>query len=326
VSTAAEQRTYNAIDAALTAARSGVKVFPVEAESKAPLPGFMWKQQATSKINEVVEDFEYAIRLWGPENVSVAWACGLDGYGAADLDAADAPDWWAELRRTAVINYTRRGEHVIHKFPAGMTPGNSTAGFPTTGWGEFRGASGYIVIAGPDRIGMNVDDLANAVEFPRPEWLRESGDNADAVDGEAVAAFIAEHTESRGNALGGLRTTIARRGEGTSIHEHSRNMLCMAAREAAAGLYSATDGIDAVREWWETQWAKRERNPGESRPAPTRGEWDGVVKWAVGQALKGPERIAEIQDRAAARLEAWKQAQAKRKRDALARWIEECSI
>jgi len=147
-------------------ARHGLAVFAVHAETKAPPPGYLWKARATSNVAHAVDDADYACSLWGEANVSIAWALGLDGYVALDLDVDIPPEWWADLRAVAAINTTRRGEHLIFENPPGLVPGNGTSRFPTSGWGEVRGVGGYIIIAGPDRPGLDAE--ATTVPFPRP--------------------------------------------------------------------------------------------------------------------------------------------------------------
>jgi len=90
------------IQYATRCAQAGMTVFPVDmrpgVNQKAPLPGYMWKERASSVLREVVDDFIRAEQTIGTENVGVGWALGRDNYIATDLDHAE-PEWWASCLR-----------------------------------------------------------------------------------------------------------------------------------------------------------------------------------------------------------------------------------
>ena len=292
-------------------ARAGLLVFPVGMRPddegkrhKRPLPGFSWKERATTTIAQVVEDFTEAIEMFGEGDVGVAWACGLDGYLALDLDVDDEPDWWGEVRPYAAINTTARGEHLVCRFPDDLVPGNSTDRFPSAGWGEMRGFGGFIVIDGPDRPGFDAKHLEGLVPFGHPEWLVPAGDTAEVATLARVEAFRAEHSEAiLPGALGGIESYLAgfspggSRADGRSYpaarHEALIAASCWVARESAAGYFSATDGIDVLRRWWSKIMS--------SEPTRRDGrEFPAAVAWGICQADHDPERIAELRERASA--------------------------
>ena len=111
-------------DRALDYSRYGLRVFPVHATDKRPMPGYGWIELASTQTNHVVEDFERAVELWG-DQVSVAWALGQDGYLAVDIDvdAQHLPEWMPELVQHAAINQTRRGQHLIFRNPPDIESG-----------------------------------------------------------------------------------------------------------------------------------------------------------------------------------------------------------
>jgi hypothetical protein len=286
-------------------ARCGLRVFPVDMRvnsdgkrPKAPAKRYLWKARATTRMAEVVDDFMAAVDDWGEDGVGIAWALGLDGYFALDLDVPDEPHWWAEAAESAAINTTAKGHHLVCRNPDGLIPSNSTSNFPTAGWGEARGHGGYIVIAGPDRPGLDAADLLEIGRFAHPEWLTAEGVIADAVSPEAVQTFEAERSETlHAAALNGVRTFLtdwkpgALRPNGepykASRHDTTIDTACWIAREAAAGMYPAVDGFDALREWWKTVMVNEPKRI-------TNRELPSIIEWAIGQANANPQRIAEL--------------------------------
>jgi hypothetical protein len=266
-------------------ARAGLRVFPVHAGKKEPPPGFMWKARATSNIAHAVEDADHACAKFGEDLVSIAWACGLDGYLALDLDA-DEPAWWSDLEQHGAINRTRRGRHLIFPFPDGLVPGNSTSRFPTAGWGEARGVGGYIVIAGPDRPGFDVRQLRNLAAFPRPEWLTPSDDTQTAATADEVRDFLKSRVaDNQPAALRGIQRFLDDWAPGKTRpngkqYEASRHVTavataCWIAREASAGKFPAKDGFDVLARWWIKVQDEPYRAKLDGR------EWKSIVAWGV---------------------------------------------
>jgi len=271
------------IEAACNYARMGLRIFPVHAANKSPLPGYGWAALATNKINEVVEDFDRAIQEWSHDYVSVAWALGLDDCVAIDLDTVSEPEWVAELESAAAINKTRRGRHLIFRNPEGVTPGNGISNFPTHVGFDVRGIGGYIIIAGPDRPGLDPASVRTCGVFPHPEWLSPYGGYTNAATKAEVLQFAKDHATGRGpQYLNWLPTAIATQwhpenaGEpGVGRHPLACEWLAKVAEESQLGLYPFADGVKVVREWW------RSVTPPERHGR----EWDGIVTWAVGRAL-----------------------------------------
>jgi hypothetical protein len=278
-------------DEACDYGRAGISVFPVHyapgaQDDKAPMPGYLWQDRATDRVQYIVEDFEDAIRLWGEANVSIAWALGQDGYMAIDLDQPDDPEWWHAVDYAGITNVTKRGVHLIFKNPPGIEPSNSTAQFPTRGWGDVRGTGGYIVIAGPDRPGFDAEQLGQAQPFPRPEWLTEYGGGATAVSMQSVMDFANAHNTSSDIAaerhkLNGIVGMVDRfmeswKGESGGRHDYCQWMLAAVAEESGKGYYPFKAGVQITREWWKTVMAKE--------PQRWDREFEGMLRWAVGKA------------------------------------------
>jgi hypothetical protein len=110
---------YDPIAEAVRLARYGMAVSPwvLTGRDKNPaLPG-SWLQNATCKINEVVEDFEHAVSKYGAERVLVGWAIGRDGFCAMDNDHGLHESVAVILDHPHGINQTFRGEHIIFRNP-----------------------------------------------------------------------------------------------------------------------------------------------------------------------------------------------------------------
>jgi hypothetical protein len=238
---------------------------------------------ASTQTNHVVEDFDRAMQLWG-DNVSVAWALGRDGCLAIDIDVdgEHIPAWMPELVQAAVINITRRGQHLIFKMPDEAQIGNGTSNFPSQGWGEVRGAGGYIIIAGPDRPGLDLGEMSKLVVFPRVEYLATYGGPVDAVSKDELLAFANAHsTTTNINMLNGVRTAIEayspnRNGDpAKGRHPFAVWAMCEVADESMQGFYAFKDGFRLVQDWW------RSVTPPERHGR----EWVGICCWAVGRAL-----------------------------------------
>ena len=284
------------VDLALAYARYGLRIFPVNAIEKSPMPGYGWYELASDQVNHVYEDFDRAMQLWG-DQVSVAWALGRDGCVAIDVDVEGEriPDWMTELVNAAVINITRRGQHLIFKMPDDTTIGNGTSGFPSQGWGEVRGQGGYIIIAGPDRPGLDLGEMTKLVAFPRPEYLTTYGGPVDAVSKAELLEFANAHsTASNINMLNGLRAAIEaytedRNGDpARGRHPFAVWAMCEVATESLQGFYAFKDGFRLVQDWW------RSVTPPERHGR----EWVGICCWAVGRALskQSPPTTADAGD------------------------------
>jgi P4 family phage/plasmid primase-like protien len=298
----ADEDVEPATQAGARFAGAGMHVFPVDmrpdengALLKAPLDGYMWKQRATTDLREVIDDVIEAEFLIGSENVGIAWAVGLDRKLALDLDSAE-PEWWGELTETAV-NVSKRGVHRIYDMPPGRRIGNSTSRFPTQGWGEVRGAGGYIVVWWPgDRPGFDVAELSKIVEFSRSEWLSDADEERPGVSYAELEAFKADHVDD-GQVwrLNGFRTQLAERPPGSSRNIWGVRVACHMAREAAADLVSAAEAFAVLEEWWAELSRQGPEKNAKTGAMKTRKLTDRELRriecYAVGQLT--PERIAQ---------------------------------
>jgi AAA domain/Bifunctional DNA primase/polymerase, N-terminal len=265
--------------------RAGLEIFPVHSITKSPMPGYGWLSLASRQVNHITEDFLRAIELWGEDNVSIAWKLG-EGYVALDFDVKPEPAWASELEPAAMINTTKRGRHFVFADPPGVIPGNGVSGFPTQGWGEVRGAGGYIIIGGPDRPGLDVTDWQRRIQpFPFPEWLSPYGGYTNSATVAQVIEFAKEHAASKGaQYLNWLPVAIETQwtpaNEGDSRfgrHPLACEWLAKAAEESQLGLYSFMDAVNLIKTWWNSVVPS-------IRGSNSR-EWAGMLTWAVGRAL-----------------------------------------
>jgi hypothetical protein len=248
-----------------------------------------WYDLGSTNVSDVVQDFEEAIRKAGsPERVWVGWPAGADGYTALDIDAPEkvGPQLQAVLDAggCAVNPTSKPGRyHAIWLTPEGMLVSNSTARFPEQGWGEVRGFHGQIVIAGPDRPGLDAAELGKATPFPRPEWLSDFVEAGASATASEVAEFLAAHTSNE--APRRLEVIVGYGAdEGWRAARHDRAMLTLgwAMRDARIGLIPAGEAVARLRKQFldavagDTQRARE-------HPHPER-DFDRLVARAVGLA------------------------------------------
>lgn len=279
---------------ALGYAAEGMHVFPVRADTKAPLPGYAWLTMASTQASEVAKDFTIAIMAWGADMVSIAWALGVDGCMAVDIDAQPEPPWIPEIEKFGAHAKTRKGRHLYFKNPQGVVPGNGISGFPTHQGFDVRGAGGYVVIAGPDRPGLTIEQYERMQAFPRADWLTSYGGSTNSATPAEVREFAAKHTASRGDQyLNWLRTAIetqwqpGNEGDPTAgRHPLACEWMAKVAEESQVGMYSFTEAALIVKRWWQSV-----------TPSERHGrEWNGILSWAVGRALSHPPTESDAGD------------------------------
>ena len=137
-------------------------------------------------------------------------------------------------------------------------------------------------------------NTAGAPMIPLPDEIAEMLDDAspaeDAASDVQVTAFIAEHRQNtRPNVLQGLVSALRKRfASGESRHQSTVSAVTGAMKEARIGLYPAQLVIDTLKPIFLKEVAKPPagKKQGKARNgARAESEWDGIVAWAVGQAL-----------------------------------------
>jgi hypothetical protein len=127
-----------------------------------------------------------------------------------------------------------------------------------------------------------------------PDEIAELLDDASPADDAAsdadVAAFIAEHKQrSRAQILAGLTSALRKRiGAGESRHQSTVTVSAGAMKEARLGLYPAQTAIDALKLIFVEAVAKQptsDKQGAARNGAIAQSEWNGILAWAVGQAL-----------------------------------------
>ena len=244
-------RAYDPIAEAVRLGRYGLSISPfvLDGRDKRPALGGSWLQNATSRINEVVEDFEHAVSRHGAQNVLVGWALGRDGFNAMDDDHGLAASVAVVLDHPHAVNVTHRGRHLVFRNP-GFEPSNSNAKFPDPSFGEFRGRGGCIIVAGVDRPGFDPTELERAGPFPFPEWLTPANESAPAADNATVTKFLAQHTDDL--ATDRLDHFIAKLNADPKVSRHERliKYAGLFMRDARAGIVPAETARSALWDWW----------------------------------------------------------------------------
>lgn len=261
----------------------GMHVFPTHAITKEPMRGYAWLDMATTDRDEIIKDFTVAIIEWGADFVSIGWALGRDDCLAVDIDATPEPPWIAEIDKFGAHAKTRRGRHLYFRNPPGLTPGNGVSGFPTHTGFDVRGAGGYVVVAGPDRPGLTIEQYERMQPFPRADWLTSYGGQTNSATSDQVRDFAKLHTASKGpQYLNWLTKAIesqwhpGQEGDPSSgRHPLACEWMAKIADEAQLGYYSFAEATMIVKRWWQSvvpkdRWGR---------------EWNGIMSWAVGRAL-----------------------------------------
>ena len=292
--------TTTRLQQAVEYGRAGIKVFPVRwnpggEDHKAPMRGYAWRISATSDPGDIATDFTLAEMDWGIEGVAIAWATGEDGKVVIDLDRKEIPAWTQAFEWCAAINETGKGWHFICDFPVEFEPGNGTANLPDRNGVDVRGKGGYIVVAAPDRPGLDISEISKCQPFPRADWLVPYGGQIDALDMDELRAFRDRNNRSTmPNAINGIKTRLehfdARRAEGIieSRHNKAIDVMVMGGEDAIRGLYPFQDVIKLVHAWWLTVTT--------DEPSRHGREWRNIVGWAAGRAQVNVGPPAEASD------------------------------
>lgn len=238
----------------------------------------------------------------------------LGRSGALGIDV-DHPDKFPEALRkhllTAPYQSTRPGEtrrgHYPFVAPPGRLLGNGTGKLGGS-WGEIRGQNGVIIVApsvhpSPDgEYRWHRTGIVPVLPAEIADLLPDGAPAEDAATDQAVAAFIDQHTSAeRPGVLNGIKAAFRKNIEtGQSCHTSAISAVAGAMKEAAAGLYPAKLAIDELRPMF-ANYAALGGSSGRTRTgAAAESEWQGILAWAVGQALAADPD--ETRERAAEKL------------------------
>jgi hypothetical protein len=276
------------LDAALRYAEAGWCQVPLRLGTKHPgsVLGAGWPEQSS-------RDKKTLTAWFSGTSYGIALHVGRCGAVVFDVDNPDAlPETLAAALADAAVPYqaTRpdmpgRG-HYVFAMPPGRVLGNG-AGKLGTRWGEVRGRNGVIVVAPSEH--SNGGRYAWQRVGPVPvlpagiaEALSDASEQLDPADDATVAAFIDKHTT--GNAPGRLAGPLNRLSDeiaaGASVHDATRNALCWALREAAAGLYPAAEAVAEIKRRHRAGYPSKHSGRGEPPP----GEWADLVAYATAHA------------------------------------------
>jgi P4 family phage/plasmid primase-like protien len=276
-------RDIDRIRAAIAYAEAGWYIIPVAADTKAPtVLGKDWPSKSSRDPQEIASWFA------GTDH-GIGLHVGRSGGVVFDVDSwEDFPEEFRPLLAEAPFQSTRDNDphrgHYVFEVPEGRVLGNGRGELPKA-FGEVRGLNGIIVVQPTEhvkehgryqwlRIG-NVPVLPKDLDAVLPE-----GKTAEsAVSDDMVKAFVAEHARAEKPAL--LKAVLqrfARDCESGSRHEALVEALPWAMRDARLGFYPAKTAIDAL--WTDFEALMQ----GETGRWP-RSEFNGVLAWAVAQAL-----------------------------------------
>jgi AAA domain/Bifunctional DNA primase/polymerase, N-terminal len=166
------------LKAALAMAANGLRVFPLQENSKLPLPGISWKQLVTSDPSRIK-------KLWGDKNYNYAIATGFyaEGKYLVPLDYDVKPDKKTGIKARGAEAFAL---HEMLDLPTdGMRSDTPTGGWHLFYWStkeirnsaskiangcDARGEGGYVV--GPGSIINGVPYVLRDGPIPElPEWV-----------------------------------------------------------------------------------------------------------------------------------------------------------
>jgi len=156
------------------------------------------------------------------------------------------------------------------------------------GWGEIRGLNGIIVVApAPDGRCWKRTGPLRPLPDEIAEKLPTGSPGEDAATDEQVKKFLTEHTTAtRPEMVKGWTTILTRHIEADeSCHTSTVSVMAGAMKEARAGYFSAADAAAAIKPVF-INTAALGGSSGTVRTGDVaQSEWDGILAWAVGQAL-----------------------------------------
>jgi hypothetical protein len=291
------------LTAALAYAAAGFYVLPAKRGTKDPgsIVSKGWHHKSSRDPKQITAWFA------GTDH-DIALHCGRSGAAVFDVDNPNKlPDvlrkhLWAAPFQSTRPDTPGRGHYVFTQ-PPGRTIGNST-GRLGGAWGQVRGLNGVIIVAPSFHANGGHYQWQNTGAVPElpnelAELLDDTTPSADAATDEQVAEFLAEHTTAtRPDILNGLKSALLNKiAANESRHDSTLSTATGAMKEARAGYYSAESVIDTLKPIF-TNSVQLE--PRQRTPAAAQSEWNGIVAWAVAQALTAD--LDEIHARVAEKM------------------------
>lgn len=286
-------------DIALRLHALGWSPLPLPERAKTPPPtgytGYSGRYTSADDINRWDWSGNLAIRL-PPDVVGVdidVYRGGSDGLAQLIAKYGELPDTWYSTSRTDGSGIA------LFRVPNGTTLDTNPAG----GIDIVQAHHRYVVCAPSihpegrpyiwvEAISGDEEELPPPPdELPDLPWAWIDGlaavktGAANAATPIEVRDFIDSCTSQKApGRLRGVRTSLDAY-EG-SRHDTLVTTACWALREAAAGAYVATEAIEVLHGWWRRVMDSPERRDG--------GEFGSAIRWAVGQVLDDPDRVADI--------------------------------
>jgi hypothetical protein len=288
------------IAAACAYADAGWYVLPVDPKVDGKHPGSVVGKSWQTKSSR---DHKVIAAWFAATDYLLALHCGRSGAVVFDVDSPAripevlAPHTGGPFQSTRPDQFNRG--HYPFLQPEGRLLGNGK-GRLGSDWGDVRGLNGIIMVApGPNRRWIRTGPLA-----PLPAEVAAKLPNGkpgeDSATDAVVAAFIAEHTAASRPGIEAARVNglLAKIEAGEGRHTSAVPYVTGALEEARAGFYSAQVVLDALKPIFVNAVQLDSKNRRTAEQAEN--EWDGIVAWAVGQALAAD--LEEIRARVEAAL------------------------
>ena len=276
---------------------NGWSPLPLPARSKASPPngytGYRGKYATQADIDLWDWTGNIALRM-PPDVVGV----DVDAYHGGTLGPLEAQ--YGELPKTVWSTSRDDGSGIaLFRVPNGTTLRTN----PAAGIDMIQAHHRYMVVWPSihpegrqyqwidEQSGEHLDGPPAPEDLPDLPWAWiealtvDKTEAANSATPQQAQTFITEHTE---RVQPGSKTGVETRLNNAdgSRHDTLVSVSCWAMREAAAGLYSATEVIDIIHIWWVRVMDDPERRDG--------GEFGACIMWAIAQANSEPERVAEI--------------------------------
>jgi P4 family phage/plasmid primase-like protien len=301
------------LDAAIAYAKAGIYVGPCKRGSKHPGSVIGDKnrkrwQHKTSRDPQVIS-FWYAGTdhgLFLHLGRSGLWAGDVDNPAKLHPILQRAIDELEPPYQATRIDQPDRGHYVFEQPPA-RDLGNGL-GRLADGWGEARGRNGVIIVQPSEHENpegryqwLRTGPVPMLPDYVA-ELLPDALDAEEAATDAHVAAFLAEHRGSERAELLNIQLAAWQKkiAAGESRHSSVMGHIAGAMREAKAGFLDAKLAADTFQSVFEPAVMQQPAGPkqGKARSlAEARSEWQGILAWAVAQALAADP--AETRERVA---------------------------
>lgn len=283
--------------AAMAYGKAGIYLAPTAATGQSPYknPGALLRGQwQTQTVTGAADAYAMFGERFAAEAVGIACHYGRSGLVVFDIDTENASIVHPLILRaikeceppyfTTRVGAELRGQYLFQQ-PHGRMIGNTQA--LGTAWGDIRGKNGVGILPGSQHAAEDGEyawQRVGAVPM-LPQYLADAlptaDDTSDAATDAEIAAFAATHGgDLSPGSIKGVITRFEREATEHGRHTSITVAAVWAMREVRAGLYT----FAAAQEALSGALSKALRGERDHNR-----ELQGVVAWAVGQALSATE-------------------------------------